>query len=114
MYFPIATEALKTGIKKMTRRIVEKWGKTYTNNITDRMNTGSWIRAQTGYATATQFGWVKVTNMYQEKFGDMPLEDVRREGFPEYSLSQFKELSCFAGCNDDTLMWVLELEFMSK
>jgi hypothetical protein len=102
---------VSSGSKDMTRRNVNRWGERYTNCILKNIVAGSWMRAQTNYGTATQFGWIKITNMYLEEFGDMPLIDVGREGFPGYSLSQFKGLDCFKGCSDSTLMWVVVFVF---
>ena len=110
-YFKHGVEGVKAKTKTMTRRRVDAWREGYTNKIKEAYETGSLLRAQTNYGTKTQFGWLKITNMYLQRFGDMPLTDVRREGFPEYSLKQFKELDCFEGCTDDTIMWVLEFDF---
>jgi hypothetical protein len=110
-YFKHGVEGVWAGTKTMTRRRLYGWGKKYTACIISRMLTGSWIRAQTNYATATQFGWIKITNMYIERLGDMPRSDVVKEGFPNYSLSQFKGIQCFKGCCDHDWMWVVVFHF---
>jgi hypothetical protein len=114
MYFSVGQDAIEDGTKTMTRRRLGGWGLHYTNTMKERMKAGVWIRANSGRAAISQFGWVKLTKMYQQRFGDMPLEDVSREGYPVWSLLEFKQLKCFAECDDDTVMWVVEFIFMDK
>jgi hypothetical protein len=94
--------------KSETRRV--GWKGKHVSKFVKRV--GSWVRASSGRANHTHFGWVYLRAMYQQRLGDMTEADVLKEGFPGWTVKQFRELACFEGTNDDTMCWVIQFRFL--
>lgn len=99
---------VESGQKTRTARL---WGTAYSDRYV--LNVGRLFRALRSYGKDTQFGWVRMLSVGQERFGDTTLQDLKDEGCGHLTMKQFKTLKFFKGCKDSTLLWVVRFVFFA-
>jgi hypothetical protein len=110
--YPGCEQALIEGRKTVTRRV---WKDSHAKKFLKAKEEGAFVTAidKLSYSKARpskKIGFLKLTHIYEERIGDMPVSDIALEGgLGCESVSDFVEK--FFDGNSDLIVWVVRFEF---